>query len=139
MIFESDYGKAHFNMFLRDHENKKLEIRLAKSPVSHEMRNFYWGAMMPFMRTLDEQWAKLSHDEINEIIKKETGISIYNPISKKDEKIAKSVTSDSSNTLRAMEAIDWIRVYAMENYARDIPNSEEYLRYIDSAPMKGDN
>jgi len=136
IYFSSPYGEINFRHFLEKYDGRKIEIKLAKNPVSDEMRGFWWGAILPFMRTLDEQWAKLDNDAINEIIKKETGISIFNPITKRDEKIAKSITSDASYTLRAMEAIDWVRVYAMENYARDIPDSEEFLRYRNSAPMK---
>lgn len=136
VTFESDYGKALFNSFLQDYEGKKLEIRLARNPISDEMRGYYFGVILPFFKSLDG-WETLTHDQIHEILKTEfNGELVYNPIEQKAKKVAKSIMSDESNSTKAMEFLEQLRVYVAENYYKELPNPETFKLERDMAPMK---
>lgn len=135
-IFESDYGQAFFNTFCKKHEGRKIEIRLAKNPVSDEMRGWYWAAVLPTVKALVPQWAKLTNEEVHDILKKNFNyIEAWNPLTKRNERFGQSVMSGESNTALAMDYINKLRQWTLENYKTDLPDPAKFISWRDSAPL----
>lgn len=137
LYFPSEYGEVHFRMFLEKYEGRKIEIKLSRNPVSDEMRGWYYAAVLPTVKSLVPQWSHLSNEEVHEILKKNFNyVEAWNPITNRNERFGKSVMSDESNTLMAIDYIEKIRQWCLENYATDLPDPEKYKKWRDSAPTK---
>lgn len=135
VTFDSPYGQVYFDMFLRENDRKKIEIRLAKNPVSDEMRGWYYAAVLPTVKALVPQWASLTNEEVHEILKKNFNyVEAWNPLTYRNERFGKSVMSDESNTAMAMDYIEKLRQWTLENYATDLPDPDKYTMWRDSAP-----
>ena len=63
----------------------------------------------------------------------------YNPLTKRIERFGKSVMrkDDWNNTAKAMEFLEIIRQY-LAGCGLELPNSEEFKRAKDSAPLISD-
>lgn len=139
LFFPSPYGEQHFRQFLEKYDGRKIEIRLAKNPVSDDMRGWYYVAVLPTVKSLVPQWAELSNDDVHEILKKNFNyIEAYNPVTKRNERYGKSVMSGESNTALAMDYIEKLRQWCLENYATDLPDPDKFKAWRDSAPMLKD-
>lgn len=135
--FSSETAKALFYQDLRDNEGKQYRIEKVKNPVSKDLRAYYFGAVIPIIRTTCEKWENLSSIEIHEIIKKMLFyFETYNPLTKRIERFGKSVmaSDDWNNTHKAMEFLDIIRGY-LADCGLEMPDSEEYKRARDLAPI----
>lgn len=129
----SEYGAVAFRMWIARNEGHKFEIKKAKHPVSSALRAWYWAAVVPHFNSL-EGWQNLSPEEVHEILKLEfNSASVLNPVSKKVENIPQTIMSDESNTTKAMEFIERLRQYSLENYSKDLPLAEEYKKLADAA------
>ena len=88
MEFVSEYGKALFKQNLKENEGKQYRIEMVKSPVSKDLRSYYFGAVIPVIRETCDEWKNLSSIEIHEIIKKMLFyFETYNPMTKRNGKI----------------------------------------------------
>ena len=137
MEFSTQFSKALFKQNLKDNEGKQYSIEKVKNPVSDALRAYYFGAVIPVIRSTCDKWENLSSIEIHEIIKKMLFyFETYNPLTKRIERFGRSVMSsdDWNNTAKAMEFLEIIRQYLSE-CGLDMPDSEEYKRYRDSAPL----
>lgn len=123
-----EYVRATFNDWAKENEGKQVRITVQKKPVSADMRSFYFGAVIPLIRSTCEEWKKLDSLQMHEVIKKlffyfET----YNPITKRTERFGKSVMSDNefNNTGKAMEFLMVLGDY-LNQCGLEMPNPEEY-------------
>ena len=136
--FTSETAKALFYQDLKDNEGKQYRIEKVKNPVSEDLRAYYFGAVIPVIRTTCEKWEGLSSIEIHEIIKKMLFyFETYNPLTKRIERFGRSVmaSDDWNNTAKAMQFLEIIRDYLV-NCGLEMPDSEEYKRARDSAPTR---
>jgi len=138
MEFTSELSHHLFKQNLKENEGQQYVIEKVKSPVSDALRSYYFGAVIPVIRTTCEEWAELSSEEIHEIIKKMLFyFETYNPMTKRVERFGRSVMKkdDWNNTRKAMEFLEIVRGY-LADCGLEMPDSEEYKRYKDSAPLK---
>lgn len=137
LYFPSPYGEQHYRHFLTKNDKKKVEIRIAKNPVSDDMRSWYWAAVLPTVKSLVPQWEKLTNDDVHEILKKNFNyIEAWNPLTERNERYGKGVMSGESNTMMAMSYIEKLRQWCLENYETDLPDPTKFISWRDSAPMK---
>lgn len=135
LSFNSDAHVAMFKDWLAKNEGKKIQISIAKNPVSDELRGYYFGCVIPFMKTLCKEWESLSNDELHEVLKKQfCFFEAWNSVTKRSERFGRPVMSSRSNTEKAGEFIENIRLYVSENYAQKLPDPNEYKSFINSAP-----
>jgi len=138
MEFTSELSRALFKQNLKENEGAKYGIEREKKPVSDDLRAYYFGAVLPVVRTTCEQWENLTTDELHEIIKKMLFyFETYNPLTQRIERFGRSVMKkdDWNSTHKAMEFLEIIRQY-LADCGREMPDSEEYNKYKDSAPLK---
>ena len=136
--WSSDTAKALFYQDLKENDGKQYRIEKVKNPVSEDLRAYYFGAVTPVIRTTCDKWENLSSIEIHEIIKKMLFyFETYNPLTKRLERFGKSVMSsdDWNNTAKAMQFLEIISQY-LADCGLDMPDSEEYKRARDLAPLK---
>jgi hypothetical protein len=120
------------NMFidhLKENDGDYLEIipRKKKATVSDKLRGFYWGAWLPFIKNLDEHLKTYSCDDLHEFLKYEfNGTDVYNPITKQETRIVKSIMSNKILTQQAFIYMEKIRRWVAEQYALEMPNAQEY-------------
>lgn len=136
--FHSDTHRAMFLDFLSDSQkgNKKIKIEWAKNPVSDKLRSWYWGAIIPTIKSAIPEWQSLQDDDVHEICKKMFEyFDFYNPLTKRTERCGRSVMGRESNTVRSMAYIEKIQEYFAENYNLTLPSPEEWKEARDSAPM----
>lgn len=137
MDFGSEYNEAKFRQFLADNNGKKLKISKFENPVSDEMRGYVFGAMIPFLRQVDPTaWGIMSDDQIYEVLKKNFNyFEAFNPLTKRKERYGQSVLNMSCKNVKAMEFVQRVANWVLENYGQDLPNPEEYKKFRDSAPL----
>jgi hypothetical protein len=136
MEFTSEISKSLFQQNLRENEGQQYVIEKTKNPVSDALRAYYFGAVIPIIRTTCEEWEELSSEEIHEVIKKMLFyFETYNPLTKRMERFGRSVMKkdDWNSTRKAMEFLEIIRQY-LADCGLEMPDSEEYKRWRDSAP-----
>lgn len=137
MIFSSETAKALFQEDLKKNEGKQYRIEKVKKPVSDELRSFYFGAVIPVIKSTCDDWKKLTGDEIHEVIKKMLFyFETFNPQTQRTERFGRSVMKrdDWNNTNKAMEFLEIIRQY-LADCGLEMPDSEDFKRYRDSAPL----
>jgi hypothetical protein len=138
LAFSSDYHKALFNQFLKDNEEKEVEVRLKKASVSDKMRGYYFAAVIPQVRGTCEEWKDLSGDELHEVLKKMFNyFDFYNPLSERTERVGKPTLSanDFTNTASAMEFLMKIADY-LADCGLEMPDPEEWKHYQEQAILK---
>ena len=126
--------RATFVDYLAEHEGGTLEIRArkARKTVSRELRGFYWGAWLPFIRNLDDNLKGYSPDQLHSFLKYEfNGNDVYNPITKGTSRIVGSVMQDSVQTDEAFGYMERIRRWVAENYGEEMPDASEYVAMRD--------
>ena len=136
MEFTSELSHNLFKQNLRENEGQQYVIEKIKNPVSDSLRAYYFGAVLPVVRTTCEQWESLTSDELHEIIKKMLFyFETYNPLTKRIERFGRSVMrkDDWNNTHKAMEFLEIIRQY-LADCGLEMPDSEEYKRARDLSP-----
>ena len=135
--FHSDTHKALFKQDLKENIGKTYRIERVDKSVSDELRGYYFGAIIPVIRSTCDEWKDLSGEEIHEIIKKMLFyFEAYNPLTNRVERFGRSVMSkdDFNNTTKAMEFIDVLGDYLIQ-CGRSLPNPEDYKRLRDSAKL----
>lgn len=133
--FESDYTRAHFKQWLKDHPVHPLRIDTPKK-VSKNLRGYYYAAVIPTVKFTIPQWEHLTSEEIHNILKKQFAyFEAWNDITKRTERFSHTVMSDESNTKRAMEFIETIGKWLGEDYHIELPDPSTFTNYRDSAPM----
>lgn len=138
MEFTSDISRKIFKQSLKENEGQQYSIEKVKSPVSDALRSYYFGAVLPVVRTTCDKWEELSTDELHEIIKKMLFyFETYNPLTKRIERFGRSVMrkDDWNNTLKAMEFLEIVRQY-LGDCGLEMPDSEDYKRERDLAPTR---
>ena len=138
MEFISKFAEALFNENLKNNEGQQYRIEKVKTPVSEDLRSYYFGAVIPEIRSTCDEWEKLSSIEIHEIVKKMLFyFETYNPLTKRVERFGRSVmaSDDWNNTAKAMHFLEIIQDY-LGGCGHEMPDSEEYKRARDSAPLK---
>lgn len=137
MEFTSEISKSLFKQNLKENEGQQYSIEKIKNPVSDNLRSYYFGAVIPIIRTTCEEWELLSSEQIHEIIKKMLFyFETYNPLTKRIERFGRSVMKkdDWNSTAKAMEFLEIIRQY-LADCGLEMPDSEEYKHIKDLAPM----
>jgi len=138
MEFTSELSKNLFKQNLKENEGQQYVIEKVKNPVSDDLRAYYFGAVLPIVRTTCDKWDNLTTDELHEIIKKMLFyFETYNPLTKRIERFGRSVMrkDDWNNTRKAMEFLEIIREY-LSDCGLEMPDSEEYKHARDLAPTK---
>lgn len=138
MEFTSELSHALFKQNLKENEGQQYVIEKVKNPVSDSLRAYYFGAVLPVVRTTCQEWEELSSDELHEIIKKMLFyFETYNPLTKRVERFGRSVMKkdDWNNTGKAMQFLDIISNY-LADCGLDMPSSEDYKRERDLAPLR---
>ncbi len=138
--FGSDYNAARFREYMRLNEGKQVKIEAYANPVSDEMRGYMFGAVLPFLRQISpDAWAGMNDDQIYEVLKKNFNyFEAYNPLTKRKERFGQSVMNTSCKNVKAMEFIERIGDWVMENYGQSLPDPEEYKQWRDGAPLAKD-
>jgi hypothetical protein len=135
--WHSDAHRAMFMDFLSQNNGKKVRIELEKNPVSNELRGYYYACVVPTCKSVIPEWKNMSNDDIHEMLKKAfNSFDCFNPITQRIERFGRSAMSDNSNTQRAMEFIEKIRLWLAEDYMKELPQPDEYKALRDSAPLK---
>lgn len=133
----SEHNQARFYEFCRNHEGKWLRVELNKNPVSDGVRGYYFGAVLQTVRSVVPEWASLSNDDLHEILKKMFNyFDFFNPITKRTERVGRSAMSDESNTARAMDFVEKIRLWLAEDYLTELPSPDEHKKLLDNAELK---
>ena len=121
--------RAMFLDYLRENEGEMLEIKAKKirKTVSNELRGFYYASWLPFIKNLDEHFKTYTIDELHNFLKYEfNGTDMYNPVTKKETRIVKSVMNNEVKTSDAFIYMEKIRQWVAENYGQEMPNADEY-------------
>ena len=130
--FLSEYNKARFNDYLKENDNQKLQIKPVSPKVSDEARGYYWGAIIPFLKTINQSWKNLSNDQIHEILKCEFNgfeVDYGNGVIKK---YGQSIVNGDVDNKKFQNYILRIADWVMENYNQEMPDPEEYKKFRDS-------
>lgn len=131
----SDYVRADFHDWCKEHEGESVRIEPEKKPVSQEMRGYYFGAVLPLVRSTCDDWKNLTTLEMHEVVKKMFFyFETYNPKTKRTERFGRSVMAESdwNNTRKAMEFLQVIAGYLAE-CGIAMPNPEEYKKWRDES------
>lgn len=137
-IDDSHSHNGHrWNEYKKTHGKKWMRITPETSPMSDNVRAWYWGAVIPTVRAKLTEWENLTEEEVHEVLKKEfNGFDYFSPITKKVERVGRSAVGSDSNTRRAMEYIEKIRVWLAEEYMTELPSPAEYMRILNSAKLR---
>lgn len=133
-----DTNKALFQQDLKENIGKKYRIERVQKTVSDELRRYYFGAVLPLVRTTCDEWKDLPSEELHEVVKKMLFyFEAYNPMTKRVERFGRSVMKkdDFNNTQKAMQFLDVIGDYIVQ-CGLEMPNPEEYKTWRDNAPLK---
>lgn len=136
--FNSDIHRAMFKDDLKEHKGSKYRIERVLKTVSDELRGYYFGAIIPVVRSTCDQWEDKSGEEVHEIIKKMLFyFEAYNPMTQRVERFGRSVMKkdDFNNTAKAMEFIDVVSDYIVQ-CGREVPDVAEYKRILNSAETR---
>lgn len=135
--FGSEYNEFRYRDFLKENEGMLVEIKPRSNPVSDEMRGYMFGAVIPFLRQIDPTaWTELSDDQVYEVLKKNFNyFEAFNPLTKRVERYGQSALNKSCKNKKAMEFTMRIADWVMENYGQNLPDPEDYKRWINSAPI----
>lgn len=135
--FQSEWNEARFREFCKNHEGKILRIELSKNAVSEKIRGYYFGAVIPTVKASVKDWENISSEDVHEILKKLFNyFDALNPITKRIERFGRSAMGDESNSVRAMDFLEKIRVWLAEDFGVEMPNPEEYKKINDMAILK---
>ena len=100
------------------------------------MRGYYFGAVLPEVRKTCEQWKTLSPDELHEVLKKEFAFfEAWSVKNQRTERYGKPVMSNRESNENAKKFLMDISDY-LAGCGKEMPDPEEYKRFIDSAPLK---
>lgn len=133
-MFMSDHNRADLHEWLKMNEGKLLRLEPEKAPVSAEVRGYYFGAVIPLIKSTCEEWADLSPDKMHEVIKKLFFyFESWNPRTKRVERFGRSVMSENdwNSTKKAMQFLDIISDY-LAQCGLTMPDPEEYKRFRDT-------
>jgi hypothetical protein len=122
--------------FIRDNEGQDIELRKIRKTVSDELRGYYFGAILPFLKQIEGQWKTISEDQLHEIMKKEFNyFEAWSVKNKRKERYGQPVANGKADSGKMMEFIirigDWVR----ENYGVELPNPEDYKEIRDSGRL----
>lgn len=138
LIFKSDFHRSLFGDFLKENEGKDVRIELTKNSVSDNLRGYYFGAIIPSIQAVIPEWKEMNGDDVHEILKKMFNyFECFNPVTKRVERFGRSAMGIESNTERASDFIEKIRVWFAEDYKMDLPSSDEYKKIRDLAGDDG--
>lgn len=130
-----EHNAINIRKFGKEHPGTPVRLDTAVNPVSAEMRGYYFGAFLPFLRKLIPEWKDATNDELHEILKTEfNSFEAYNPFSKQKEKFGQSIMSNDRQNKKAMEFIMRIADWVSTNYQQTMPDPELYKKFRDSAP-----
>lgn len=135
--FVTEANTARFKDWAKQNTGKKIRIEEELKPVSQSLRGYYFSAVIPVLRSTCEEWKHLNGEELHNVIKKMLFyFETYNPITKRTERFGRSVMSEDewNNTKKASEFLEIISNY-LADCGREMPDSEAYIRWRDSAPM----
>lgn len=135
----SDHNRAHFRQWLKDNPGKPFKFETLDK-VSTNLRGYYFGAVLPLVRSTCAAWENLEAPELHDVLKKMFFyFETYNPKTQRTERFGRSVMSDSewNNTKKAMQFLEIIQDY-LGNCGIEMPDSAEFKRWKDSAPDKGE-
>lgn len=133
----TDYQKADFHDYCKKHPEVIFRLEPSSNPVSDNMRGYYYGAVLPFMRQLIPQWQDLADEELHEILKKAFNFfEAFNPVTKRKERYGMSVMAGDKQNRKAMDYLERIGNWVEENYDQRLPNPEEWKEFRDSVKMK---
>lgn len=121
--------RALFMDYLSEHEGDTLEIkpRKSKRTVSNNLRGYYFGCLLSFIKNLDDNFKQYSIDDLHILMKNEfNGFDMYSPISKKEKRIVKDCMKNTVTTDEAFVYIEKIRRWVAESYGLELPDPEEY-------------
>lgn len=139
LSFETDFARARWRDWCKKNDGKKVVINDVKNRPSEDLRGYYFGAVVPTVKSAVPSWSDLSDDDIHEILKKMFNyFDFYNPLTKRTERVGRSAMGPESNTARAMEFIEKIGVWLAEEFLIELPNPEEYKRAMDMPMLKHD-
>lgn len=134
-----DYNTAAMKEWCKKNPGAPVRLETALNPVSQEMRGYYFGPYMSWLRTLVPEWKELKGDELHEVLKKAFNyFEAWNPLTKRNERFGQSVMADDRRNKLAMEYLMRISDWAMENYGQSPPDPETYKKWRDSSPLAGE-
>ena len=133
----SEFVQANFNEWKKVNEGKEIQIKPCKKPVSEDLREFYFAAVIPVVRSTCQEWLKLNGDELHQVLKKMFNFfETYNPVTKRTERFGKPTMSNNewTNTSSAMEYLMKIQEY-LTDCGLEMPNPEDYKEIRDSGRL----
>lgn len=139
IIFDSEHVRAHFRDWVKKNPGKKIVLD-PDTEVSSALRGYYYAAVIPELQKIEPKWSNLDSGQVHGVIKKMLfWFEAWNPDTKRIERFSDSLMSNSewTNTKRAMNFLnkvgDWV-----DAHGGRMPDSKEYNRYKDSAPLVGE-
>lgn len=134
-----EHNARNIKDWCKKHPGAPVRLETAVNPVSQEMRGYYFGALLPFLRVLVPEWGILSNDELHEVLKKAFNFfDAYNPLSKRNERFGQPIMSNDRQNKKAMEYVMRIAEWVETNYQQTMPDPEQYKKFRDSAPSLKD-
>lgn len=134
----ADYTRANFNDWCKLNNGKQVEIKPRGKKVSEDLRNFYFGAYIPLLRSTCDKWKYLDSQQLHEVTKREFFyFEAWSVKNQRMERYGRSIMSDSdwNNTEKAMGFLDVLNQYLIDCGITP-PDPSDWKRWRDSAPLK---
>lgn len=133
----SEYGA--WEAWKQDHNGAAIVISEPKHGVSDNMRGYMFGAIIPFLKRLVPAWEPLESDQIYEVLKKAFNyFEALNPVTGRVERYGQSIMARDVDKEEAAAFLRDLGEWVRENYGRELPSAAKYLKWVASAPLKGE-
>lgn len=134
--FLSKYNKQRFEQYLRENNGQKLSIKPVAPKVSDRARGYYYGAVIPFLKTINASWSNLTNEQLHEVLKAEFNGFEVTGLDGSVKRYGQSICNKDVDSPKFQNYLLRIADYVMENYNQMMPDPEEYKAFIDSAPLR---
>lgn len=126
----------YVRQFYKDNEGKEVKMTPVKKTVSDELRGYYFGAVIPFLKQVEKRWDGLLNEQVHEIMKKEFNyFEAYSVKNKRVERYGLPTANTEAKAEDMMNFIQRINSWVIENYGQSLPDPEKYKEFLDSAQM----
>lgn len=129
----SEYTSGDFRDWCKENEGKQLRVEPVKKQISENLRGYYFGAVIPVIRSTCGEWEKLDADQIHQIMKKQFFyFEAFNTVTERTERFGRSVMSEDewNNSVKAMGFLEVISNY-LADCGQQMPDSEQYKNMRD--------
>ena len=65
-IVFTPYNRARFIEYLKANDGRDFFTEMTKKPMSEDIREWYWAAIVPMVRSLIPQWHGMADEAVHE-------------------------------------------------------------------------